>query len=85
MTEFLREQLFPLSGMALLVWAYFLAFRNPVRQSSLVYIWMNILGAGILSLYAIYRREPMFFGIEFFWMVISILSLIRFRRSRGSE
>jgi len=75
--EFLREQLFPISGMLLLVWAYFLAYRDPSKLSSKTYIWMNIFGAGILAAFAIYRAEPMFFGIEFFWMIISILSLIR--------
>ncbi|MFH1891394.1 MAG: hypothetical protein ABIK83_01775 [Candidatus Zixiibacteriota bacterium] len=81
--ELLREDLFPLSGMLLLVWAYFLAYRDPLKQSSRIYIWMNIFGAGILAAFAIYRVEPMFFVIEFFWMIISILSLIRMMRRRG--
>jgi hypothetical protein len=81
-TELVKEQALPLSGMFLLVWAYFIVFRNPARQSSFAYIWMNIIGSAILSAYAVYRREPMFFGIEFFWMAISILSLVRKVRRR---
>jgi len=79
MLSILREQLFPLTGMVLLVVAYFIAYRNPSRQSSRVYIWLNIIGSGVLAAYAIYRTEPMFFLIEAFWFFISILLLFRKR------
>jgi lipid-A-disaccharide synthase-like uncharacterized protein len=80
--DLIREQVLPLSGMLLLVIAYFIVFRDPAKQSSLVYIWMNILGATILAVYAVFRREPMFFAIEAFWMVISVFLLIRRMRNR---
>jgi hypothetical protein len=82
MRYLITEQLFPLSGMVLLAWAYFLAYRDARHLSSMSYIWMNIVGAAILSAYAIHRAEPMFFLIELFWMVTSVLSLVRLLRMR---
>lgn len=77
MRSIILDQVVPISGMLMLVAAYFIAFRDPAKQRGRVYIWMNILGSAILAGYAIYRAEPFFFGIEFFWFAISVAALVR--------
>jgi hypothetical protein len=66
------------AGVLLLLIAFFLNLFNKLPKNSLVYILLNIIGAGIACLAAILINYTPFIILEGCWTIVSIGALINF-------
>ncbi len=66
------------AGVLLLLIAFFLNLFNKLQKNSLLYILLNIIGAGIACFAAILIHYTPFIILEGCWTVVSIGALINF-------
>jgi hypothetical protein len=67
-------------GVAILLLAYLLLLVKMLAVSSRVYIWMNILGAGLSTLASVFLKYIPFIILEGTWMLVSIFALFQARK-----
>jgi hypothetical protein len=63
-------------GVALLLAAFLLNLKGLLKKENLIYLGMNILGAGAACFASILLRYMPFIILEGCWMLVSIASLI---------
>jgi dolichyl-phosphate-mannose--protein O-mannosyl transferase len=66
------------SGVLLLLLAFFLNLFGMIRRDSLIYILLNIFGAGIAAFASWLLHYLPFIILESTWTAVSIVALIRF-------
>ena len=67
-------------GVFILLLAFVLNLLNKISRKSLVYILMNIVGAG-LACYASYLINYIpFIILEGVWTVVSLIALLRYKK-----
>ena len=68
------------SGVAILLFAYFLSLINRISKDHIVYIGMNIAGAGIACLASALINYWPFIILEGAWALISFFALVKYFR-----
>lgn len=64
-------------GVAILLLAYLLLLVKAVTVSNRIYIWMNIIGAGLSTLASVFLKYVPFIVLEGAWMLVSIVALFQ--------
>ena len=72
-------------GVLCIVLAYFLIQTGKLESSSISYSILNGTGASLVLLSLYYDFNFPSFVVEFFWLLISILGLIRALRSKDRQ
>jgi hypothetical protein len=65
------------AGVTILLLAYLLLLIKVVTSGSKVYIWMNIIGAGLSTLASVFLKYIPFVILEGVWMMVSVVTLVR--------
>jgi hypothetical protein len=68
------------AGVTILLLAYLLLLLKVVAASNSVYIWMNIIGAGLSTLASVFLKYTPFIILEGTWMIVSIVALFQKRK-----
>ncbi len=69
-------------GVTILLIAFFLNLADKLHKNSLPYILLNIIGAGIACLAAIFIDYIPFIILEGCWTIVSIGALINFFKKK---
>lgn len=64
-------------GVAILLAAYFLNLWNIIKIDSIVYLMLNVFGAGIACIASILLHYLPFVILEGSWTLVSLVALIR--------
>ena len=64
-------------GVSILLLAYLLLLLKAVTASNRIYIWMNILGAGLSTLASVFLKYIPYIILEGTWMLVSIVALFQ--------
>jgi hypothetical protein len=64
-------------GVSILLVAYFLNVRNILKNESIVYLLLNVVGAGLASLASIMLHYMPFIILEICWTTVSAFGLIK--------
>lgn len=70
-----------LLGMACIVIAYYLIERGRLHRDDEKYYYLNLIGAALLEISLVINFNLGSFVIEIFWMIISIVGLIRIKKN----
>ena len=68
------------AGVTILLLAYLLLLMKAFTVSSRIYIWMNILGAGLSTLASVFLKYTPFIILEGTWMLVSVAALFQKRK-----
>jgi hypothetical protein len=68
------------AGVTILLLAYLLLLIKVVSASSKVYIWMNIIGAGLSTLASLFLKYLPFVILEGVWTLVSVIALLKTRK-----
>ena len=77
------SQVIQIIGSLLILAAFGLAQRGKLDQKSLWYLWLNLIGSGILSVMAFFEKQWGFLLLEGVWAIVSAVSLAAVLRSRN--
>lgn len=66
-----------LAGMIMILLAFILEDLNEIHRGGLYYNLLNLVGALLLTIYAIIRDDVIFIILNIFWIVIAIYFLLR--------
>ena len=69
-------------GVFLLLAAYLLLQLNKITSNQIGYSLMNAVGAILILVSLIFEFNLSAFAIEFFWLLISIVGIIDYLRSK---
>jgi hypothetical protein len=69
-------QLVGIVGVVLLLAAFVLNLLKRISESSPLYLWMNISGAGLAAVYAFYSKAYPFVVLESVWSVAALVRLL---------
>jgi len=69
-------------GVSILLLAYFLNLRDILKKESLIYLFLNVVGAGLACMASILLKYVPFIILEICWTMISTISLITVIRRR---
>jgi hypothetical protein len=73
------------AGVSLIVAAYFLLQTERLRSTALSYSLMNGAGASLVVFSLLFNFNLSAFLVEAFWVLISILGIIRYWRHKSLE
>jgi hypothetical protein len=65
------------TGVLILLLAYFLNGRNMLLKENIIYILMNIIGAGLACIASVLLRYWPFIILEACWTLVSLFSLVK--------
>jgi hypothetical protein len=65
------------TGVAMLLAAYFLNLKDLLRKDSLLYLGMNLVGAGLACLASFLLEYLPFILLEGSWTLVSAIGLIQ--------
>lgn len=65
------------SGVMLIVASYFLLQVGRVEASAPLYSWLNLVGAMMILISLLFTFNFSSFVIEVFWILISLIGLVR--------
>lgn len=69
-------------GVTILLVAFFLNLRDVIQKDSLVYILLNIFGAGIACIASILLKYLPFIILEACWTIVSVYGLMKYLKAR---
>lgn len=72
-------------GAAAILLAFFCLQQGRWRHDSRPYLWFNLVGAAFLSVVAVYDQRIGFILLEGAWTIVSLISILRLRRSLTSR
>lgn len=64
-------------GVGLILLAYFLNLFNKIDNESLVYIWINLIGAVLACVSSVLIKSIPFTILEGTWALVSVVALVR--------
>lgn len=64
-------------GVGLILLAYFLNLYNKIDNESLLYIWMNLIGAGLAFVSSVLIQSLPFAILEGTWALVSLVALVK--------
>ena len=70
-------------GVAMIVGSYFLIQVERISGNTLGYTLMNGTGAAMILFSLYFEFNLSAFLVEFFWLLISIIGLVRYVRHKG--
>jgi hypothetical protein len=73
------------AGVALIVVAYLLLQLGRLRSEALSYSLMNGVGASLVVLSLVFNFNLSAFLVEAFWVLISVLGVVRYFRRETEE
>ena len=65
-------------GVVLIIVSYILLQLDKLKSSTLLYSLTNAVGAGLILLSLIFRFNFSAFIVELFWLIISIVGVVRY-------
>ena len=71
------------SGVAILLLAFFLSMANRLSKDHIVYISMNLTGAGIACLASVLINYWPFIILEGAWALVSLVALVKYFRTNS--
>ena len=74
-------QLVSLLGAVLVLWAFVFLQRGRWRSNTPAYLWANLLGATLLTLVGAWDGRAGFVLLEGVWALVSLVAIVRPRRS----
>jgi hypothetical protein len=69
-------------GAILVLLAYFLVSNEKVTSASVPFQLINLVGAGLLTTYALLLQGWSLVALNGIWAIIALVALLRIRRSR---
>lgn len=69
-------------GAILVLLAYFLVSNGKVTSASVPFQLINLVGAGLLTTYALLLQGWSLVALNGIWAVIALVALVRIRRQR---
>ncbi|MEH6357925.1 MAG: hypothetical protein V7745_02985 [Pseudomonadales bacterium] len=72
-------------GVFLLLAAYLLLQLNKITSNQISYSIMNAVGAILILVSLIFEFNLSAFAIEFFWLLISIVGIVNYWRTKNSD
>lgn len=69
-------------GVTILLIAYFLNLKDIIKKDSLIYLLLNVAGAGLACFASILLKYLPFIILEGCWTIVSALSLISYFKPR---
>jgi hypothetical protein len=69
-------------GVSILLLAYFLNLRDILKKESFMYLFLNVVGAGLACMASILLKYVPFIILEICWTTISAIGLFTFIRGR---
>lgn len=79
----LGAQLLQLAGAVLVLLAFAGSQAGRLGQSTASYLWLNVLGSGLLAVLATIERQWGFLLLEGVWFIVSAWGLVQ--RARGTS
>lgn len=64
-------------GVGLILLAYFLNLYNKIDNENLLYIWMNLIGAGLAFVSSVLIQSVPFAILEGTWALVSLFALVK--------
>jgi len=64
-------------GVGLILLAYFLNLYNKIDNESLLYLWMNLVGAGLAFVSSLLIQSLPFAILEGTWALVSLVALVK--------
>ena len=77
------DQIVQVLGSLLVLAAFVAAQRRWLSPESRPYLWLNLVGAGVLAVLAAHERQLGFLLLEFCWAVVAGAALLRGALSRA--
>jgi len=65
-------------GVTILLIAYFLNLRDMIKKESLVYLLLNLVGAGIACIASVLLKYLPFMILEGCWTIVSTIGLLNY-------
>jgi hypothetical protein len=65
-------------GVTILLIAYFLNLRDMIKKDSLVYLLLNLVGAGIACIASVLLKYLPFMILEGCWTIVSTIGLLNY-------
>jgi hypothetical protein len=78
-------QLVSLAGAAMVLFAYGGHQLGRLPRESLLYLSLNLVGAAVLTVFAVRARQAGLAVMEGAWALISLAALLRLRSARSSS
>ena len=72
-------------GVAVIIVTYLLLQLDRLKSSSLTYSMLNGLGAMLILFSLLFKFNLSAFIVEMFWVLISVLGLVRYFRARRNS
>jgi hypothetical protein len=70
-------------GVGLILLAYFLNLFNKIDNDSRLYLWMNLIGAGLACVSSVLIKSIPFTILEGTWALVSLVALVRKKNISG--
>jgi hypothetical protein len=70
-------------GVTILLIAYFLNLKDIIKKDSLIYLLLNVAGAGLACFASILLKYLPFIILEGCWTIVSAFSLISYFKPRN--
>jgi Ca2+-dependent lipid-binding protein len=70
-------------GVFLLLAAYLLLQLNKINSNQISYSLMNAIGAALILVSLIFEFNLSAFAIEFFWLLISLVGIVSYYRTKA--
>jgi len=64
-------------GVGLILLAYFLNLFNKLDNDSQLYMWINLIGAGLAFVSSVLIKSIPFMILEGTWALVSVVALVR--------
>jgi hypothetical protein len=70
------------AGVTILLIAYFLNLTDKIKKDSLIYLFLNFIGAGIACLASILLKYLPFILLECCWTLVSTYGIITYFKKK---
>jgi len=70
-------------GVTILLVAYFLNLKNIITKESFIYLYLNLVGAGIACFASVLLKYLPFIILEGLWTFVSALSIFNQYKKKG--
>lgn len=71
------------AGVTILLLAFFLNLKGLIHSGGLIYLFLNIIGAGLACMASVLLKYWPFIILEGCWAIVSVFGLIGYFRRKG--